>query len=1851
VVDNSGSGVISIGNMSSLDTDQDEDDSYDTFTNGGTVTVDGQSDILTGDFSNAFTGALDVKGDSTADFDDLDNLGLIRIFGSSSMLSTLAGDGDTANGGQIAIDAGATWLNGDIGIGIGIDNITNANGGFGGQILVQAGGTVDALMFANPSVDSLLHVTNPGSAARLANITANRGTIRVDDTATLRAFDTTNNITGTLEVVSGATATLDDLDNRGLVRAFGAGSILSTLAGDGDTANGGQIIIDAGANWINGDQGARLVGTGTDNITNANIGFGGQIILQAGGTLSGLAFNNPQHDSLLHVSETGSAASATNITNSGTIRVDAGATITAQGFLRNNETGTVDIVSTAADITPTVVTVATGLGFVANSGLMSVNGPQSTLNVTAGAMPTTNILGQIVLDNGATWNNGAAVGGWVPITNGFVNILPPPPVLPGQILVSNASTFNSGAFTNNPGSLVKVSGLGSVINIFGAAAPPTGPVTNLGHWLTDPGGVTNSGTVANTGGTITVDGAGSKWNTLGNNWTNTNADVLVSHAGQIDLTTGGGLIRGFYNQAGGTTSIDGVGSTIFGGTTTLTGGASMQIVQGGVYTTAFSRSFGATDSAVTVHGAGSAVNVSSVNLAGSNVQIAEGASLSAPLGVTLGNNVAGEGSTVVVDGPGSSITAITPLLGTLSLTIPSTLVIGNGTAASPARVDALGGVVNAGLIGLNINGILNTVSMNNTLGRVHGTNSLVTTNGGAYNNTTGRTTMMGSSTLAVGALNNTGGAIEVSVQSQADSTSLMNVGAAAALASVLVNDRSTFNTGAVTNTNGSILVAGSSLFTTGPVGGPFAAMTNNSSFVTIDGGSLLTAGTYGQTGGVTTVALGSAASTGAYTLTGGELNLNNASALGGVGFPDTLITAGNFTSMGGAVSMLSGATARVNGIYDNQGGSITAAGASNLFTGTFTTTAGAIAFGGSSFLSTFGYTQSGGSLHIGGGAAMDSLGFTLTGGSVSLINASTVAGRPDTLDTLNFSNTSGAYSLLNGATARHRGTFLNASVTSLQGSSVQTRTTTNGGTISLEAMSTFRTNEDGVLNPFTNTGTVRLAGGSTATTGTFDNNFVAGTTNGDVVLEGGSTLRTGAFTDNGAVVLGTGSTLSTDATGPYLAFNIGGGSMVASDSGTFWDVGSVTQSFGNVRIQNGARGDTSTYSLTTGSLSLSSPASTGAPTLRVRGNFTNTGGAVNELNGATFRVQGTLTNASTISLQQGSSLRTRNINNDGAITLESMSTLSSDEDGPFEPLVNNGSINAVGGSTIKVGTTTSTAGAIALGGGALLSTSTYTQNGGSLHVGGGAAADTLDFSVTSGTVSLLNASTVAGFPDTLDTFTFINTGGAVSLNGGATANVAGAYSNLGGGTIVENGSTLRTQALTNTSSVTVRGGATLRTNQDTIFRTYDNTGGSTVVQGTGFLLTGDFTNDGGLLSVASATADVDVVSNAGPGHIEVNNAGLLVTDGVTSGGSISVLGGSTMRTNGTLAGFQTVTNTGTVVVAGGSTLSTASFDHSGSMSVSGGSTANFNNGLGVFVVRPGASVTIDNAGTAINTNITTILGIPLGGIRGVVKVNNNATLNGVTLNLFGTLDIDPAFANFSADANLDANGILRVDDYSRISVGDDVFNEMTDETHWKVDGEFRLNGSGFNEQTFEVAGYDFGNTTSGAYPTLTALWNDAYHDNFSIGDHDVHTLGTLHITPESIVDFVDGSDNSNSSSGGMDDFATQMPGEVITSTGALDDGEALYVNRLILGRFATLDLDKLHVYYRLVSFDDGATFVRGDFADVLAWQAAGIVFVPGSDGVTRYPIPFIPEPSTLLLTAIGTAIGVGRARRVRRLKA
>jgi hypothetical protein len=660
-------GSISLQTGSMLNTNQNA--VFNPFNNTGTFTLASGSSATTGAFANNFVpgvsnGDVVLEGGSTLTATTtFTNSGGVIVFSGS----TLGTGAFTNTGGTVDVsDPGSRWLilgpvvqtNGSVRIQNGARGVTTTYGLTTGSLSLSQPSSVAG----TSTLDVTGNFTNTGGAVNEVNGATflvrgnviNSGSISLQGASTVVALDAANAFTGSIDLTGGSTATLDDLDNRGLVRVFGMGSILSTLATDGDTANGGQIVVDASARWINGDFGARLAGGGIDDITNANGGFGGQVIVQAGGNLDAGRFINPQHDSLLHVSGLGSSAALLSIpNNSGSIRVDAGATIAATGTV-NMTTGTIDVQSTAADAAPTVFTIGGPTGGLSNSGLVNVNGPMSRIAIAAGVPATTNILGEIVLNNGAILDSGPA-GARVGMING-VGILPPVvPALPAQLLVSGGSKFNSGAFINNPGSLVKVSGAGSAVTIFGMGAAPRGPATNFGIWITDPGGVTNSGAVSNGGGSISVDGAGSKWNTGGDNFGTTNGQVSAVNGGVLDLRGAGG-VRGTFTATGGDNIlIDGAGSAFHVDTTSITGGT-FTISQGGVLATAAGGSdisvLAASNFTITDPGS-STVASSFLNSGGSDSIVANGAALTINM---LMQNLGG--STFELHGAASTLTSI-----------------------------------------------------------------------------------------------------------------------------------------------------------------------------------------------------------------------------------------------------------------------------------------------------------------------------------------------------------------------------------------------------------------------------------------------------------------------------------------------------------------------------------------------------------------------------------------------------------------------------------------------------------------------------------------------------------------------------------------------------------------------------------------------------------------------------------------------------------------------------------------------------------------------------------------------------------------------------------------------------------------------------------------------------------------------------------------------------------------------------------------------------------------------------------------------------------------------------------------
>lgn len=1607
-------------------------------TNSGVIRVDAGSTLLGFNVTNAGSGDIQITGGSTASVQRLNTIGSVRVFGAGSVLNTNSALG-TLNGGQIILDSSAVWNNGPGGG----QNVTNANLGFPGSVLVENNSSLFAAAFTNPIAGSVLHVTN-SSFATLTNIT-NSGSVVVDSRSTLLGFDTVNTGPGTIAVVrnpgdaTGSAMRILDLDNLGTVRVFGTGSTLDT---DSrvllNTRNGGQVILDTNAAWTNGPGGGQ-------DIINANGGFPGSVLVENGSSLFAGDVTNSLAGSLLHVT-TNSFATLVDLDNRGTIRVDNTSTLLAFNVL-NRETGVIDIANAAGQ----------GANFISsldldNRGLVRIEGALSRLDTDNRNTGAASNRSQIVVDDGGVWNNGPA-GARQPITNGVAPF-------DGDIIVNNTSTLNAGVLTNVTGSsMLKVSGAGSVANLTG--------LVNNGFVIADPGGVVNVGGAVTNTGNVSVDGAGSALNTFGSNWTNTSGEVTVTRAGALDLTGLLGVLRGSWTSAAGGLSVDGVGSIARTGTVTINGGSTLSLTAGGVLTTglAIGSAVTSTDSAITVNGAGSNIFASSLTLGASSVQVAAGGIIDANFGVTIGNNGGGVGSEVTVDGGASRLNILNPLLGTLSVTVPSTLSIGNG-----AIVTAQGGGTNRGNISLDLGARFSTTVMDNRFGSYNAARGSTTTDTGAWDNTNGGTVVVGTCTFTSGAFTNDGGFFRIGGTSNATVGAVSNLNAGGAIGNIAVDATSSLVTGTINNTGSSVTVTNGSVLATGPVGGPFAAMTSNTSAVDVGGTALLITGAYAQTGGETTIGGGSAASTGTFTLTGGELNLNNASAVGGI-FVNTLLVNGNLTNTGGSISALGGANPRVKGTFTNAsstslqgasslltrdisnggsisletgssldsretgarrpftntGGSLTASGGSTVTVGDVNTTIGAIAFGGAAFFDTLNYTQTGGEFHIGGGAAADMFNFTLTDGFTTLLNASTRPGVPDTLHTLDMTINGGSLSAKGGATVNVTGNLAinNNSTGNVlvdgPGSDIRAGQIDNQGTVTVSDNAVLRSNQNGTFQPFNNNGTLDI-------------------------------------TRNTARVL----------------------------SFTFFNGGAVTLSLNAQLDTNG-------------------------------GDFNNQG-SVLQINGTSTLTCATFLNQSA----NTSVLGTSTVNCVNITNLTDHAVIAFDRS-------------------------------------RLNSTGLMTNNG---------------------TLDLVESQATFG----------------VAL-----------HTNAGSGTIdVNTTSTATWNTLVNDGTVVAS------TNSTVNLATYDNRG-TTTVRSTG------------------TTFNVGA-GYSGPGRVNVDSGGKFTAGTATFGaGSLLTVNGagSNFRSN-----FNLVTN--------------------GSVQTSSTGTINVANDM---IMNAGAFTSLTGAGS----DITVVGNLAMNGVAGniaSVKVSNGArfivggninTPPAGVPNAVNKYNVDPAFMDIGGSFNLYHDDELRVDDLSVVTVGGSVRNEMHSPNFWSYDGTLRMNGGG-PLQGYEVSGHDFGNLfgVGTPYPTLNDLFSLAYVNNFNIGDPYSHGLGTLHLTVGSSLLVLNDYNNSlGGPGGGFDDFGLVGPtGLPVHSTSELlAGGEALYLERLVIDPGTHLSLGMLHIYYREVSFDGGAHFISGTFGDVVTWGTMGVTFAPGLDGVSRWPIPFIPAPGSASLLVAAGVLGMRRRRR------
>ncbi len=526
--------------------------------------------------------------------------------------------------------------------------------------------------------------------------------------------------------------------------------------GYGSTAMG-QVSVDGpGSNWTNGDSlSVGFLGNGILSITNGgsvsnsygNIGYSGS----AGTvTVDGAGSSWTNGGSLYVGGNTsvffsGSGTGTLSITNGGAVSSVGGYVgygLGSTGAVTVDGPGSVYNVYNSADLS---------IGYSGNGSLAITNrGAVNCYNTYIGF--NSGSTGLVTVDGpGSTWTNNSSLfvgnsgSGTLSITNG-----------------GGVNSYNGSYIGQNAGSsgVVSVNGPGSNWNnYYGITVGYSGSGTLS---ISNGGAVTNSwgnaciGFAPGSWGAVTVDGPGSNWNNNGGSglYVGYGGDgaLSISNGGAVSSANGYIGYIGYYSGSSGTVTVDGAGSRWTDGGALFVGGSDYSYYPlGGVGTLAITNG-GAVSSAngyigfaynssgaVTVDGPGSTwANGGDVFVGGGYyssvgngiLSITNGGGVSNYNGY-IGNNLGSTGA-VTVDGPGSNWTNYYGVTvgyygaGTLSITNRGTVnSYGGGSIGNYSGSSGTVAVDGPGSTWTNYYGV--------TVG-YSGSGSLSITNGGAVSN-------------------------------------------------------------------------------------------------------------------------------------------------------------------------------------------------------------------------------------------------------------------------------------------------------------------------------------------------------------------------------------------------------------------------------------------------------------------------------------------------------------------------------------------------------------------------------------------------------------------------------------------------------------------------------------------------------------------------------------------------------------------------------------------------------------------------------------------------------------------------------------------------------------------------------------------------------------------------------------------------------------------------------------------------------------------------------------------------------------------------------------------------------------
>jgi hypothetical protein len=325
-----------------------------------------------------------------------------------------------------------------------------------------------------------------------------------------------------------------------------------------------------------------------------------------------------------------------------------------------------------------------------------------------------------------------------------------------------------------------------------------------------------------------------------------------------------------------------------------------------------------------------------------------------------------------------------------------------------------------------------------------------------------------------------------------------------------------------------------------------------------------------------------------------------------------------------------------------------------------------------------------------------------------------------------------------------------------------------------------------------------------------------------------------------------------------------------------------------------------------------------------------------------------------------------------------------------------------------------------------------------------------------------------------------------------------------------------------------------------------------------------FTASGGTLDGVTANGDLDLATN---------NANVYVVDGLTLSGATVYLGNASGTTYGQMyfGTTETLGGTGTVV-----------FGTDGSNRIFGWNGTTWTIGSGITI--RGTSGTVGNWGaneTIINQG--TILADIAGG---TIAIGTGMLTNE------GTLEATAGTLAMYTSAAINNSGKIVSSPTAAITIYGNLLGDTSNSSLYNPQGTLTLNGSGTDAapQLLEVMGRDLGFVPNG------------FTNNFA--------YGTLALANNTYVQLVDQSQN--------------------TTSGA---SEALYVDLLVVPAGTTLDLNHLHVYARATQID--GTVINGTINPVAPptvtnvllsstnWNSTFLSYLAslGSQNVGGYSIP------------------------------